>query len=38
MADTRIEFVKNNVNGNGIGIQTVDSWRVNEQGAILKTL
>jgi hypothetical protein len=38
MSDTRVEFVENNMDGNGIGIQAVNSWRVNEQGAILKTL
>jgi hypothetical protein len=38
MADTRVEFVENDMDGNGIGIQTVDSGRVNEQGPISKTL
>jgi len=38
MADTCIELMENDVNGNDIGIQTVDSGRVDQQGAVFKAL
>ena len=38
MVETCIEFVENDMDGNGIGVQTVDPGRVNEQVAVFKTL